>query len=145
MNDSELEQLAESLLDAMAVSTGHCQIESEAPWLCVTLDRDGCVALAASLLRIATQKPKAEIGIDQPLPKLKQVQTATREPGILVLRLVASLPKFGLENPRPEPTRLKDRIYLIGCGALAAFCIMSMLTGVFVWLAIIFGFQPWSG
>ncbi|NND99348.1 MAG: hypothetical protein HKN47_18670 [Pirellulaceae bacterium] len=145
MDDSELERLSNSLFHAIAETEGQCRITMEEPWIYLTADREGCVALAAALLELAAQKPGTEIGVDEHMTKLRQINDSAREPGTLAFRRVASLATYIVDTPDIDPTRLRDRLYLLGCGTVAFFCIMSMLTGVSVWVAILFGMQPWSG
>lgn len=136
MNDDELERIADSLENSIA-GEPQSRLSRGKPWPWLSLNRDGCIALAANLLRLAA-KPNRKDGADvtQGLDGIDQINEDEDGLEIFLLRRTETVGREPVQES--DSPRLRDRVVLLGCGIIAFFFSSVFLSGIYFWWTLIF-------
>ena len=136
MNDDELGRIADSL-ERSIDGEPQSRLSQGKPWPWLSLNRDGCIAFAANLLRLAAKPPRDDgADVTQQLIGIDQINEGDDGLEIFLLRrteTVAREPIQDLESPR-----LRDRVTLLGCGIVGFLLASIFLSGIYFWWTQIF-------
>jgi len=137
MIDDELDRIADSL-ERSIDGEPQSRLSRGKPWPWFSLNRDGCIALAANLLRLAA-KPPADDGTDvtQQLSGIDQINDDDSDLEIFLLRRTETVAREPIDDS-PTAPRLRDRAALLGCGVVAFLLAAIFLSGLYYWGQLLF-------
>lgn len=140
MNDDDFKQMSDRLYAYLQDREGESRITHGKPWPWLLVDRDGCIALAAALLRlVVTPIPPGRRDVAIPLPNLNQVNEAPYDLELFVISRVESI-DFDRSPPEEfRDTPIRDSLSIAGCALVGLMLIGCFATGLIQWASWLFG------
>lgn len=136
MHDDELERIADSLENSIN-GAPQSRLSQGKPWHWLSLNRDGCKALAANLLRLAAKPPRDDgADVTQQLVGIDQINEDDDGLEIFLLRRIETVAREPIQDP--VSPRFRDRVALLGCGAVAFMLVSIFFSGIYFWWQLIF-------
>lgn len=138
MNDQELRVIAESLEQAVSGEPQSLLLKAH-PWPILRLNRDGCLAFAADLLRLAAHPPATEgHRVTRRLSNIDQMLDGDDSFVLWHLERADGELQETAERQIVE-TPARDRFALIGCAFIGFLVLMTFCGGIFFWARLFFG------
>lgn len=131
----DLHRIADSL-DDMIDDSPQTRLSQGVPWLWFTLNREGCISLAARLLRrVAAPVPADGSNPSISLHDIEQVQEHVSD---LRIFRICRAESFDVDAAgcEPTPTAMKDRLALLGCAVIAFVAVGIFASGVWYWISL---------
>lgn len=134
MDDDELQRIADALENSNDDEPQSRLILRELPGIGIALNRAGCMALAAKLLRLAAEPPSDD-GQEptQSLAGIQQIRDPAPTPEIAQLRRTQTV---HVEPPKDskDSRANRDRLALLGCAVAATLFGMIVFGGIIFWV-----------
>ncbi len=141
MNDEELNSVAEAL-ERSSAGEPQSLLSQGIPdfLLSLTLNREGCLAFAANLLRLAALPPESNgAELARQLTGIEQLDDEERSLRILVVKRSENLQQSEIADESLKSTSFRDRLMLIGCALICFLFAMTFVGGIFFWGRLFFG------
>ena len=136
MHDVELERIANQLAEYSHGRDGECRITNGTPWPWLSLNRDGCIAMSAALLRLAsTPIPANRDSVTVPLADLEQINEAPYDLELFAIQRVESFTQDRIAEVEMPDRPWRVYLGIAGSGISIALFILFFVTGLVNWVS----------
>ena len=133
MDDQEIQIIANSLENAVE-QTPQLRLSQDEQVSILLLNRDGCLALSAELLRLVTETSP---NIPRFLTRVEQIQVDEDDSETCVLRLTENVELPPDMDQLAEESKWYGSLFMLGCAVVGFTTIFLILSGVYFWIGVL--------